>query len=256
MKKNMQFKFRLSLLNQKIAPKIYMGLNEHNQELRERIFHLVILFLILTVVCFSQTKPLAQILQSVIPGIKFFQPSPDEYFFLSFKISLSTAFLLESPLLTIYCICYLFPALLKQEKFAFGSLLLLSFILFLAGTIYSYKIIAPAALTFFFSYTRDILEPLWSFQQYVDFLWLLLIGSIYTFQIPILQILFGFLGLCNSKDCFKWIRYVILLSTVLAAIITPSTDPVTQIVFSFAIISLYLTGTILLFALEKIRILS
>lgn len=251
----MRFKFQSSILDHAVAPKIYMGLNEHNQELKERLFQLFILFFLLTIVCFSQTKSLAQFLQSAIQGIKFFQPSPDEYFFLSFKLSLSTAFLLESPLITIYAICYLFPALLSREKFAFGSLFILSFLLFLAGTIYSYKIIAPAALTFFFSYTKDILEPLWSFQQYVDFLWVLLLGSIYTFQIPVIQILFGFIGFCTSKNCFNWIRYVVLISTVLAAIITPSTDPVTQIVFSIAILTLYLTGSSLLFALEKLKII-
>ena len=108
----MQFKFNSSILEKTNAPKIYMGLREHNQELRERIFQLLILLVILVSLCFSQTKLLAQFLQGAIEGIKFFQPSPDEYFFLSFKLSLSTAIFLESPFIILYGICYLFPALL------------------------------------------------------------------------------------------------------------------------------------------------
>lgn len=232
-----------------------MGLNEHNQELRERLFQLFIFLIILVGLCLSQTKTLAQILQGAIQGIKFFQPSPDEYFFLSFKLSLSSAVLIESPILIIYAICYLFPALLSREKFAFGSLFGLSFVLFFAGSIYAYKVVAPAALTFFFSYTKDILEPLWSFQDYIDFLWVLFLGSIYCFQIPVIQILLGFIGFCTSKNCFNWLRYVLLFATVLAAIITPSTDPITQIVFSVAIIILYLTGSSFLFVLEKLGVI-
>nr|YP_010478982.1 Sec-independent protein translocase component TatC [Lietzensia polymorpha]UVI61287.1 Sec-independent protein translocase component TatC [Lietzensia polymorpha] len=251
----MLFKFKSSILDNQIGSKIYMGLSEHNQELRERLFQLFLFLILLIGLCFSQTKTLAQILQGVIEGIKFFQPSPDEYFFLSFKLSLSSAILIESPLLIIYGICYLFPALLSREKFAFGSLFLLSFILFFAGTLYGYKVVAPAALTFFFSYTKDILEPLWSFQDYVDFLWTLFLGSIYSFQIPVIQILLGFIGVCTSKNCFNWLRYVLLIATVLAAVITPSTDPITQLVFSIAILVLYLTGSSFLFALEKLGII-
>jgi sec-independent protein translocase protein TatC len=251
----MQFKFNVSLLDKSRAPKIYMGLKEHNQELRERLFQLLIFLIILVGLCFSQTKTLAQFLQGAIEGIKFFQPSPDEYFFLSFKLALSAAIFLESPLLIIYGICYLFPALLTKEKFAFGSLLILSFILVIAGGIYAYKVVAPAALTFFFAYTKDILEPLWSFQEYVDFLWVLFLGSIYTFQIPVIQILLGFVGICTSKNCFKWLKYVLLASTVLAAVITPSTDPLTQIIFTVAILVLFVTGSGLLFTLEKLKVI-
>lgn len=251
----MLFKIQASALDRLKAPKIYMGLNEHNQELRERIFHLIILLIILLFISLSQVKGLTQFLQGAIVGIKFFQPSPDEYFFLSFKLSFSTALLLETPILLVYGVCYLFPGLLSREKFAFGSLLFLSGTLFFAASIYTYKIIAPAALTFFFSFTKDILEPLWSFQQYIDFLWTLLIGSIYCFQIPTLQIILGFLGICNAKQCLGWFRYVLLLATVIAAVITPSTDPLTQIVFSSAILILYFTGTTLLFTLEKLKII-
>nr|YP_009550380.1 Sec-independent protein translocase component TatC [Characiopsis acuta]QAA11310.1 Sec-independent protein translocase component TatC [Characiopsis acuta] len=252
----MLFKLNSTKLDSQIGSRIYLGLSEHNQELRERLFQLVILLIFLVGLCLTQTKALAQILQGAIEGIKFFQPSPDEYFFLSFKLSISTALLIESPLVIISIICYLFPALLSKEKFAFGSLLFLSFLLFFAGCIYAYKVVAPAALTFFFSYTKDILEPLWSFQDYVDFLWTLFLGCIYSFQIPVIQILLGFIGFCTAKNCLNWLRYVLLISTVIAAVITPSTDPITQIVFTIAIVVLYLTGSAFLFALEKLGIIT
>nr|YP_009551072.1 Sec-independent protein translocase component TatC [Pseudellipsoidion edaphicum]QAA12006.1 Sec-independent protein translocase component TatC [Pseudellipsoidion edaphicum] len=251
----MLFKIQVSGLEELKAPKIFMGLNEHNQELRERILQLIIFLIILLFLSLSQIKEITQFLQGAIEGIRFFQPSPDEYFFLSFKLSFSTALLLETPILLVYGVCYLFPGLFSREKFAFGSLLLLSGTLFFVASIYTYKVIAPAALTFFFSFTKDILEPLWSFQQYIDFLWTLFLGAIYCFQIPTLQIIFGFLGICNVKRCLNWIRYILLLATVIAAVITPSTDPLTQIVFASAILILYFTGTTLLFTLEKSRVI-
>lgn len=251
----MQFTFNSSLVETFSAPRIFMGLKQHNQELRERIFHLLSLLIILLGLALFETKELTQFLQGAIQGIRFFQPSPDEYFFLSFKLSFSTAVFLETPFFLIYGVCYLFPALLNREKFAFGSLFFLAGILFLAASVYTYKVIAPAALTFFFSFTKDVLEPLWSFQQYVDFLWTILLGSIYTFQIPTIQILLGFLGFCTAQQCFYYTRYVLLISTIMAAVITPSTDPLTQVIFSVAILSLYFTGTTLLYTLEKLKII-
>ena len=74
-------------------------------------------------------------------------------------------------------------------------------------------------------------------------------------KIPVIQILLGFIGLCTSKNCFNGLRYVLLASTVLAAVITPSTDPLTQLVFTVAILILFITGSGLLFALEKLKVI-
>jgi len=110
-------------------------------------------------------------------------------------------------------------------------------------------------LSFFLFYIVDVLEPLWSFKEYFDFVLVLYLSSIYIFQLPVIQLIFGILGFCSAKLYFSYLKYIILIATVVSAVFTPSTDPVTQIIFAGAILILYSLGAGLVFYFEKYKII-
>ena len=95
------------------------------------------------------------------------------------------------------------------------------------------------------------MEPLWSFDQYFDFIAVLFYSTGLAFQIPILQIILGLLNIVSGKQMLKLWRYVVLGSTIIGAILTPSTDPLTQLFLSGAIVLLYLIGSGILLILNK-----
>merc|ERR1712238_427353 len=72
-----------------------------------------------------------------------------------------------------------------------------------------------------------------------------------AFQIPIIQILLGLLNFVSAQQMLGAWRYVILISTIIGAVLTPSTDPLTQLLLSFAIILLYLSGIGILFLIKN-----
>jgi sec-independent protein translocase protein TatC len=72
-----------------------------------------------------------------------------------------------------------------------------------------------------------------------------------AFQIPIIQILVGLLNLVSAKQMLASWRYIILISTIIGAVLTPSTDPLTQLLLSVAILLLYFSGVGVLFLLKK-----
>jgi len=72
-----------------------------------------------------------------------------------------------------------------------------------------------------------------------------------AFQIPIIQILLGLLNLVSAKQMLGAWRYIILVSTILGAILTPSTDPLTQLLLSVAILMLYISGVGILFLIKN-----
>ena len=80
---------------------------------------------------------------------------------------------------------------------------------------------------------------------------LLLFSTGLAFQIPILQLLLGLLGLVNSQQMLKGWRYVLLGAAVLGAVLTPSTDPVTQSLLAGAVLFLYFGGIGLVKAIGK-----
>lgn len=114
--------------------------------------------------------------------------------------------------------------------------------LFVAGLVFAYFLLIPAALKFFISYGADVVEQLWSIEKYFEFVLLLLFSTGLAFQIPVIQLLLGALGIVSSKQMFAGWRYVIMGAVVLGAVLTPSTDPLTQSLLAGAVLGLYFGG--------------
>jgi sec-independent protein translocase protein TatC len=225
--------------------------SEHIEELRQRIFLLFWIILLLTSVAFIEVKSLVKILELPINNVKFFQIAPGEYFISTLKISFYTGLLFSSPFVIGQLILFLLPGLTKKETKIVLPLLLGSLILFGLGLAFSYYTLIPAALNFFLSYSEEVLEPFLSFDQYFEFILVLFYSTGLAFQIPILQILVGLLNIVSAKQMLGAWRYIILISTILGAILTPSTDPFTQLLLSSAILLLYFSGLGILFLLKN-----
>ena len=124
-------------------------------------------------------------------------------------------------------------------------------LLFTLGITFSYYTLIPAALNFFLNYSEEVIEPFWSFDQYFEFILVLFYSTGLAFQIPILQILVGLLNIVSVNQMLGAWRYIILMATILGAILTPSTDPLTQMLLSAAILLLYFAGLGILFLIKN-----
>nr|YP_009028891.1 Sec-independent protein translocase component TatC [Coscinodiscus radiatus]AGH28435.1 Sec-independent protein translocase component TatC [Coscinodiscus radiatus] len=225
--------------------------SEHIEELRQRFFHVFWIILILTCFAFLEVKFIVKILEFPVNEVKFFQLSPGEYFLSTVKISFYTGLLLASPFAIGQIMLFLLPGLTENETKIILPLLFSSLVLFILGLVFSYYALVPAALNFFLDYSNDVIEPFWSFDQYFQFILVLFYSTGLAFQIPIIQVLLGLLNIISAKQMFNAWRYVILISTIVGAILTPSTDPLTQLLLSIAILMLYFSGIGILFLIKK-----
>ena len=225
--------------------------SEHFEELRKRIFLIFWLILFFTCVSFIEVKSLVKILEFPISNVKFFQLSPGEYFLSTLKISFWTGLLFASPFVLGQIILFLVPGLTEKEINLVFPLLIGSLLLFLLGLGFSYYTLTPAALNFFLNYSEDVLEPFWSFDQYFEFILVLFYSTGLAFQVPIIQILIGLLNIISAEQMLSAWRYIIVLSTIIGAVLTPSTDPFTQLLLSLAILLLYFSGLGILFLLTN-----
>ena len=225
--------------------------SEHIEELRQRIFHMFWIILLLTIIAFLEVKFIVQILELPVTSVKFFQLSPGEYFASTVKISFYTGLLFSSPFLMSQIILFLLPGLTEKETRIIIPVLLSSLILFGLGLLFSYYTLIPAALNFFLSYSNQVIEPLWSFDQYFEFILIIFYSTGLAFQIPIIQVLLGLLNIVSVTQMLEIWRYVILGATIIGAILTPSTDPLTQILLSLAILLLYFSGLGILFLIKS-----
>merc|ERR1712127_738362 len=244
--KNSDFSF-----NNNLTSNYELPFSEHIEELRQRIFHLFWIILFLTCIAFFDVKFLVKILELPVNNVKFFQLSPGEYFVSTVKISFYTGLLFGSPFAVGQIILFLLPGLTEKETKVILPLLLSSLMLFGLGLVFSYYALIPAALNFFLNYSDEVIEPLWSFDQYFEFILVLFYTTGLAFQIPIIQILLGLLNIVSAKQTVKVWRYVILISTIIGAILTPSTDPLTQLLLALAILLLYFAGAGILFLIKN-----
>ena len=110
----------------------------------------------------------------------------------------------------------------------------------------------PAALNFLVSYGADVVEPIWSIERYLDFVLLLMLSTGLAFQLPVLQLLLGVFGLVNWQRMLSAWRWVVLISALAGAVLTPSTDPVTMLLLGGAITALYLIGVLLVALVRRL----
>ncbi|MCC5642028.1 twin-arginine translocase subunit TatC [Nostoc sp. CHAB 5824] len=221
---------------------VEMSLFDHLEELRQRIFYSLIAVSVGIIGCFFAVKPIVQLLEVPAQGVKFLQLAPGEYFFVSLKVAAYTGFVLTSPFILYQIIQFVLPGLTRRERRLLGPVVLGSSVLFAAGLVFAYLLLIPAALKFFISYGADVVEQLWSIDKYFEFVLLLLFSTGLAFQIPIIQLLLGNLNIVSSQRMVSGWRYVIMGAVVLGAVLTPSTDPLTQSLLAGAVLGLYFGG--------------
>ncbi|MFP5275243.1 twin-arginine translocase subunit TatC [Coleofasciculus sp.] len=219
-----------------------MSLFDHLEELRRRMFYSLLAVAVGATGCFVAVKYIVQLLEIPARGVKFLQLAPGEYFFVSLKVAGYSGLLVATPFILYQTIQFVLPGLTRRERRLIAPVVLGSSVLFFVGLAFSYIALIPAALKFFISYGADVVEQAWSIERYFEFVLLLMFSTGIAFQVPIIQILLGNLGIVSSSQMLSGWRIVILGAVVLGAVLTPSTDPLTQSLLAGAVIGLYFGG--------------
>ncbi|MBD2578058.1 twin-arginine translocase subunit TatC [Oscillatoria sp. FACHB-1406] len=225
-----------------IPNEVEMSFFDHLEELRQRIFYSLLAVIVGAIGCFAFVRPLVQWLEIPAQGVKFLQLAPGEFFFVSLKVAGYSGILVASPVILYQIIQFVLPGLTRRERRFIGPVVLGSSVLFFAGLAFSYIALVPAALNFFITYGADVVEQAWSIERYFEFVLLLMFCTGIAFQIPAIQFILGALGIISSAQMFSGWRYVVLGSVILGAVLTPSTDPVTQSLLAGAVLFLYFGG--------------
>ncbi len=230
---------------------VEMSLFDHLDELRVRIFYALIAVVISVVGCFTSVRTIVELLEVPAQGAKFLQLSPGEYFFVSIKVAGYSGLLIASPFILYQVIQFVLPGLTRRERRLIAPVVIGSSVLFFAGLAFAYIALVPAALNFFINYGADVVEQMWSIDRYFEFVLLLLFSTGLAFQIPVIQLLLGLLGIVSSKQMLSGWRYILLGAAILGAVLTPSTDPITQSLLGGAVLFLYFGGIGLVKAIGK-----
>eukprot|EP00933_Yihiella_yeosuensis_P042004 TRINITY_DN3643_c5_g1_i1.p1 TRINITY_DN3643_c5_g1~~TRINITY_DN3643_c5_g1_i1.p1 ORF type:complete len:412 (+),score=87.51 TRINITY_DN3643_c5_g1_i1:86-1321(+) len=223
-----------------------MPLEDHVKELRDGLIRAGAFTVGAVGICLFYYKELTTALEAPAQasgmGVKFVQLAPGEFFFVSVKVAIAIGLLIAFPYALFEASLYFAPALTRSERDVVGPTVLSSAVLFYGGALFAFSVLSPAALGFFLGYSQDVIESQFSIDQYFEFILSMGFATGIAFQVPVLQVLLGLLNVLKSEQLFSVWRYVIVGSAVVGAILTPSTDPVTQLLLSGALCALYFAG--------------
>ena len=232
---------------------VEMSLVDHLEELRSRVLRSLLAVVIGAAGCLAFVKPLVKLLEMPAHGIRFLQLAPGEFLFVSLKVAGYAGLSLALPYVLYEVLAFVLPGLTRRERRLVAPAVAGSALLFAAGLAFAWWALVPAALTFLVNYGADVVEPSWSIERYLDFVLLLMVATALAFQLPVLQLLLGALGLIKARTMLGAWRWVVVAAALAGAVLTPSTDPVTMLLLSGAITALFLLGVGLVALAERLK---
>lgn len=146
------------------------------------------------------------------------------------------------------------PALNKKELQNTRGLIFWVSVLFFAGVFFGYFIISPYTLNFFGSFQLDEnIENRWTISSYFDTLIPLVLGTGLAFQLPLLMILLAKIGIVSATYLSKVRKYSIVIILIVAAVITPGPDVISQLTVAIPLLLLYEISILLTRRIERQR---
>lgn len=223
---------------------------EHLEELRYRLIAVLVSVALFFVIGVVSSRWIIERLRHdivVYPGIQIIVLTPLEYFVTTLKIGLFVAIILSLPVIMYQALKFLKPALTRKEKGIISLVMPGSIILFLAGLVFAYFIFLPLTVYFLAPFSLSIgASNMWSLNSLITFIFITLFSTALVFEIPLLMIVLSRLGVVTTKWLNAKRKYVYVGIFVVAAIITPGVDIITQIIVALPMILLYELGILLI----------
>lgn len=224
----------------------------HVNELRKRLFYIVVSVALFGSLAFSIEDVLTSWLLAPAAGQKFIYTTPGGGFDFLFKLCLYSGIAASIPVIVYHIFRYIHP-LLKEEsrRFMLGCTLWSS-LLAVAGIAFGYIVGLPAALHFLLQgFSSDQISALITIQSYMSFVMVYLLGTALLFQIPLILILTNRIKPLSPKKMMKHQKWVILGAIILGAIISPTPDIRNQLILSGPIILMYEVSIGLIWILNR-----
>jgi len=223
-----------------------MTIIEHLVELRNRLIVAAIAIVIGILVCliFWQTifGWLLAPARSEFTDFRLSSFSPIDRIQMVFKIGIYGGFLLASPVVIYEILAFIVPGLTPRERRAIFPGMIGAVLFLLGGMAFAYWIILPTSLAFLLDFGSEDIQNVIGIQQYMDFVLRVIFWVGLSFELPMVMALLGWLGIISAKQMLKFWRYAIVLCFVVAAIVTPTPDPLTQSLVGGPLLLLYALG--------------
>ncbi|MBA7701619.1 Sec-independent protein translocase protein TatC [subsurface metagenome] len=211
----------------------------HLLEFRTRLIRSLIAVAIASVLAFIFYDWIFYILKLPAEGINLIYIEMTEMIGTIMKVCLAAGIILAMPYLVYHGIMFVSPALTAKEKRYVYLILPWIALMFLGGVAFGYFILIPPATRFLTSFGADIATPEIRIGNYIALVTRLLLAIGFVFELPVITTFLARLGVLKPKWLSDHRRTAIIFAFILAAIITPTFDPINQSLVAIPLIVLY-----------------
>ncbi|HEX6458569.1 MAG TPA: twin-arginine translocase subunit TatC [Thermoleophilaceae bacterium] len=215
-----------------------LSLVDHLDELRTRIILALVAFGVALALCFWQNHLILRIVNDPLNGRKPITLGVAEPFTTTFTLSAYAAILISLPVILYQLYAFILPAFTPRERHVAMPLLLMIPFLFIAGVVFGYYVVLPAALKFLLHFNTNQFNVQIRARDYYSFVTMTLVACGLLFQIPVAILGLNRLGIVTPRQLRKNRRYAILVIAVLAMLL-PGVDPVSMLIEMVPMIVLY-----------------
>jgi sec-independent protein translocase protein TatC len=231
---------------------------EHLEDLRKRLWYSFVAIFIAVVPAYVFSKDVFEALsrpvtQYLPEGTKMAFTSLTAPFMLYIKVAFLTALFITSPFIFLQLWYFVAPGLYQKEKKYVIPFVAFTSVFFLAGAAFGYFVMFPWACRFFLNLGQDF-NPVLTVDSYFSLSLKTLLGVALVFELPTLVFFLSKLGLITSRWMIRNFKYAVLSVFVIAAVITPSPDMVTQSILAVPMLALYGLGILIAFFFGKERL--
>ena len=222
-----------------------MSLMEHLKELRTRLIRAFIALAITTSVSFVFAKQVLVILIAPMGDTLPQALKPTEVLGNYMKVALICGVTLAMPVIVYQIGRFVAPGLTKKEQRYLFLLVPGATLCFVAGIAFAYFVMLPTAIPFLLGFMGDIIAQQWAIGEYLSFVTSLLFWIGVAFELPLFMYFLAKIGLIDAEMLSKNRKYAVVIIAVLAAVITPTVDPLNMMLVMGPLIVLYELGVIL-----------
>ena len=175
------------------------------------------------------------------PGEKLAYTRLTDPFMLYMWVALVVAIFLAAPLVLMEVWLFIAPALYPRERRLAIPFILCSSLFFIGGGAFAYLVVLPPACEFFIRQGLDWdFEPVLTARELLGFEGKILLGMGFVFEMPIVTLFLARVGIVTASFLLQKLKYAVLIIFIVAAVLTPTPDMLTQTLFAAPMICLYL----------------
>lgn len=232
-----------NLLEEEITPKeIEMTFLEHLEELRWRVIYSVIGIAAGTIIAWIFIDFLVDNILLVPAKRANFDLQnlrPFGQLFMYFQVAIIVGLIISIPNVFYQLWKFISPALKENERKYVTAIVLFTTFCFLVGIVFAYYVMLPLTLKFAAQFGSASIVNNFSIDEYFSIILSVILGAGLVFELPMLSFFLSKIGILKPEIMRKYRRHSLITILVFAAILTPGTDPVSQIILAIPLVILY-----------------